>query len=71
MTKFLADENIPPPVVSFLRSKGFDIKEAARSIAAGASDASVMELARQEERILLAGMCPASPALRAGSRGTI
>jgi hypothetical protein len=26
MTKFLIDENIPPPVVSFLRSKGFDVK---------------------------------------------
>ena len=53
MTKFLADENIPPPVVSFLRSKGFDVKEVRQSITTGASDASVMELARQEGRILL------------------
>jgi len=53
MTKFLVDENIPPPVVSFLRSKGFDVKEVRQSITPGASDASVMELARQEERVLL------------------
>ena len=71
MTKFLVDENIPPPVASFLRSKGFDVKEVRESITPGAPDASVMELARQNERILLAGMCPAGPALRAGSRGAI
>jgi len=27
MTKFLADENIPPAVVKFLRHKGLDVKE--------------------------------------------
>ena len=53
MTKFLVDENIPFPVASFLRSKGFDVKEVHQSITPGASDASVMELARQEERVLL------------------
>lgn len=26
MTKFLADENIPPAVIDFLRAKGFDVK---------------------------------------------
>jgi hypothetical protein len=53
MTKFLVDENVPPPVALYLRSKGFDVKEASQSITPGASDASVMELARQEERVLL------------------
>jgi predicted nuclease of predicted toxin-antitoxin system len=53
MMKFLVDENIPPPVVSFLRSKGYDVKEVHQSITTGASDASVMGLACQEERILL------------------
>ena len=28
MTKFLVDENIPPAVAHFLRSKGFGVKEA-------------------------------------------
>jgi hypothetical protein len=53
MTKFLVDENIPTPVASFLRSKGFDVKEVRQSIAAGTPDASIMELAREEERTLL------------------
>jgi hypothetical protein len=28
MTKFLADENIPPAVIDFLRAKSFDVQRA-------------------------------------------
>lgn len=53
MTKFLADENIPPPIVEFLRKKGFDIKSLSQSGISGASDMDVMKLACHEQRVLL------------------
>ncbi len=53
MTKFLVDENIPLAVAHFLRNKGIDIKEVKEAGIHGASDAEIMNLARQEERVLL------------------
>jgi predicted nuclease of predicted toxin-antitoxin system len=53
MTKLLVDENIPPAIVAFLRNKGFDVKEVHEFAASGASDASVMELARRQKRTLV------------------
>ena len=53
MTKFLVDENIPPAVAHFLRSKGFDVKEVKEAGIHGICDAEIMDLARQEGRVLL------------------
>jgi predicted nuclease of predicted toxin-antitoxin system len=53
MTKFLADENIPLAAVTFLRGRGFDVREVGGSGMGGSSDDLVMALARQEERVLL------------------
>jgi predicted nuclease of predicted toxin-antitoxin system len=53
MTQFLADENIPPAVVKFLRNKGLDVKEVREFGVRSPSDAVIMEFARQEQRILL------------------
>lgn len=53
MTKFLVDENIPPAIVAFLKDKGFDVKEVHELLIHGASDISIMGLARQEERTLV------------------
>lgn len=53
MIKLLADENIPPGVVGFLRDRGFDVKEVSGAGTAGASDDQVMDLAYREQRVLL------------------
>jgi len=53
MTKFLIDENIPPAVAHFLRDKGFDVKEVREAGIHGISDAEIMDLARQDGRVLL------------------
>lgn len=53
MIKLLADENIPPAVVRFLRERGFEVKQVTGAGSAGASDDEIMLLARKEERVLL------------------
>jgi predicted nuclease of predicted toxin-antitoxin system len=53
MTQFLIDENIPPAVADFLRTKGFDVKEVKEAGIHGLSDAEIMDLARQGERVLV------------------
>jgi predicted nuclease of predicted toxin-antitoxin system len=53
MIKLLADENIPPSVVGFLRDRGFDVKQVGGAGTAGASDDQVIGLACQEKRVLL------------------
>ena len=53
MIKLLADENVPPGVVGFLRDRGFDVKEVGEAGTTGASDDAVMALARKEKRVLL------------------
>jgi predicted nuclease of predicted toxin-antitoxin system len=44
MTSFLADENVPPAIVEFLRQKGFDVKEARELGIPGTPDTMIMEL---------------------------
>ena len=53
MIKFMADENIPPALIDFLKTKGFDVKATQGSTAPGCPDSVVMGLAQQEERVLL------------------
>ena len=53
MIKFLTDENIPPAVIDFLKNKGLDVKSTQGMAVLGCSDSLVMELARQEGRILI------------------
>jgi predicted nuclease of predicted toxin-antitoxin system len=53
MTKFLADENIPPAVVDFLRVKGFDVLGLQELGESGVSDETIMDMARREGRVLI------------------
>jgi len=53
MIQLLADENIPPAVVGFLRERGFDVREVSGGEVAGASDDEIMALACKEQRVLL------------------
>jgi len=53
MTKFLTDENIPSAIIDFLQGKDFDVKDVRGIGKSGASDEEVMELARNEERVLI------------------
>ena len=53
MTSFLADENVPPAIVEFLRQKGFDVKEARELGIPGTPDTMIMELTRKERRVLV------------------
>jgi len=53
MIKFLADENIPFPVVEFLRGRGFDVQKATEGGIQGASDDAILQAARKSGRVLL------------------
>jgi len=53
MVKFLADENIPPIIIDFIRKRGFDIKDIYKIGKSGLSDEGIMEIARAEKRILI------------------
>ena len=53
MIKFLADENIPPALVSVLRTKGYDIGDIKEKKLFGLSDEEVVKLAGRESRIIL------------------
>ncbi|WP_247237507.1 DUF5615 family PIN-like protein [Telluribacter sp. SYSU D00476] len=50
---FIADENIPPLVVSFLRSIGTDVFDIKEEGMASTSDASIIELAIDKARVIL------------------
>lgn len=50
---FLTDENIFPSIVSFLRSRRFDVKDIREQALRGAPDEKVASLAQAEQRILL------------------
>lgn len=50
---FLTDENIDPDVVAFLRSQGFDVYDVAEAGRCGSTDAALMRLAQQENRIII------------------
>lgn len=49
----LADENVSPRVVSFLREKGFDVLDVKESGMNGTSDHILMELALREQRLVV------------------
>ena len=51
--RFLADESCDAAVVAALRKAGYDVKAVAED-SSGAQDALVIDLARREQRILLA-----------------
>lgn len=50
--KFLADENFPPTLISYLQKKRHDIKRIQRSIS-GVSDLSIRELAFKQNRVII------------------
>lgn len=50
--RLLADENLDRPIVAWLREQGHDVIEVA-VVAPGASDYTVIEMSRSENRILL------------------
>lgn len=50
--RLLADENVDRPIVLWLRERGHDVVEVA-VVAAGAADAALVKLSRDEHRVLL------------------
>jgi predicted nuclease of predicted toxin-antitoxin system len=52
-TKFLTDENVSPKVVSFLRSRGFDVSDIKETGLYGLSDREILARAHAEERIVV------------------
>ena len=52
MASFLVDENVPPRMVSGLRSAGFDV-ESVQSDTRGSSDEEILALAAREQRVLV------------------
>jgi predicted nuclease of predicted toxin-antitoxin system len=49
----LADENIKPSLVAYLREKGFDVKSVKEENIFGSSDELLLELANKERRIII------------------
>jgi len=45
---FLADENVPPKVIEFLRSKGYKVKDAREDNLQGISDNELIHMAEKE-----------------------
>lgn len=54
MVKVLADENIFPAIVDFLRQKGLDVADVREIGFAGADDDKVFEVAKRGQRALIA-----------------
>jgi predicted nuclease of predicted toxin-antitoxin system len=52
-TRFLTDENVSPKVVSFLRSRGFDVSDIKETGLYGLSDREILARAHAEERIVV------------------
>jgi predicted nuclease of predicted toxin-antitoxin system len=52
MTRFLADENVPPEVIEMIRQCGMDVTWV-KEISPGADDDSVLGLAHSEGRVLI------------------
>lgn len=50
---FLADENVPPQVIQFLRNKGYKVKEVREENLKGISDVDLINLAKKESRTLI------------------
>jgi len=53
VSKFLADENIFPAIVRFLREKGFDVKDLREAGLLGAKDEEIALFALREKRVLV------------------
>jgi predicted nuclease of predicted toxin-antitoxin system len=51
--KLLADENVSPRVVAFLRENGFDVLDVKESDMNGTSDHILLELAFKEQRFVV------------------
>ena len=49
----LADENIDPEVVRFMRSKGFDVQDVIENGWAGLDDEQILELAHRDGRAVV------------------
>ncbi|MBI2583724.1 MAG: DUF5615 family PIN-like protein [Candidatus Aenigmarchaeota archaeon] len=53
MVNILADENIAPSVVNYLRKKGHNVKDVREEGLQGTADEKLVGIARQESRIVL------------------
>jgi len=53
MVKFLADENIFPAIIQFLRDRGFDVKDLREEGMLGVPDITIIDIARREGRALI------------------
>ncbi len=51
--KFLTDENIFPPITSYLRKTGHDVKTAQESGLSNSPDDKIADLATREERTII------------------
>ncbi len=51
--KLLADEHIPPAIVSVLRGEGHDVAVVGDDITLGSADAVVLDYARENDRLIL------------------
>jgi len=51
--RFLADENIPPPIVSFLRNLGHEVKSIKEDRLFRTPDEKIVEMAVKEKRTII------------------
>lgn len=51
--RLLADMNISPQTVTFLRQQGWDMVRVSEVLPATASDSEILEFARREERVIV------------------
>lgn len=68
--RLLADEHVPPAVISALRGEGHNVAVVSDEIALGSEDAVLLEFARETNRVILSedtDFRGASPELDSGS----
>lgn len=51
--RLLADEHVPPAIVSALRGEGHDVEVVGEAVEFGAEDSSIVEYARTTDRVVL------------------
>jgi predicted nuclease of predicted toxin-antitoxin system len=51
--RLLADEHVPPAIVSALRGEGHDVAVVGEEIEFGAEDTALLEYARETDRVIL------------------
>lgn len=51
--RLLADEHVPPAIVSALRGEGHDVAVVGDALRLGAADSSIVEFARATDRVVL------------------